>query len=142
LDFSKIILNHEDRVYFLKNQFNQLEMDLLKTGKKIIVDSHDLTVKDVIKNFGTDCDIYCLGMPNQSPEKLLRRIRELESPDDWSYYAGDSVLHKLCERTIYKSKILMEECKKYGSLFFDTSGNREKKIMEAVRVIEYESINY
>ena len=142
LNLSNIKTTHEDIIYFLKNYFNQLKLDLSKTNKKLIIDTHELDVIDVIKNFKSDCDIYCLGMPNQSIKNLLRKIRKTESKLDWSYYVSNDMMKINCDEIICKSKMLHKECKELGFYFFDMSGNRKDKIMNAIKIIEKNSIQY
>ena len=104
------------------------------------MDTHDLDVIDVLKNFDSNCDIYVLGMPNELAENLFETIRKNEKKGDWTSYIPDTILKHQCKEIIYESKENYKKCKKLGIRFFDTSGNREEKINEAMRVIEENSI--
>lgn len=136
----EIELSERQKLRFIKSYFYSLKIDLMKTHKKIIVDTHDLDVFDVIRNFESDCDIYCLGMPNETPEMLYNKIRENDRNSDWSKYVSDETLKSHCEEIVKESKKIYRQCQKTGVTFFDTSGNRKEKIMKAMKVIEANSI--
>lgn len=133
-------LNSKQKVCLIKSYFYCLKIDLMKTNKKIIVDTHDLDVFDVLKNFDSNCDIYCLGMPNETTESLFEKIRNNDKSGDWSKYISNDTLKIQCEDIIKESKKLFKQCQELDIPFFDTSGDREEKIMKAMKVIEEKSI--
>lgn len=134
-------LSSEQIADYFNSVYRELKIDLNPLGKSIIIDTHELDVEDAIKYFNSDCDIYCLGMPNETPENVKRKIRENDTEDDWTYHTGDIILDMACNQIVEHSKELQEQCKKYNIKFFDTSGNRKEKIKEIVKQIEENTIN-
>ena len=104
------------------------------------MDTMDLTVEEACKNFKQDCDIYCFGMPNENPQNLAKIIRSKETDNDWTCLLESHRLEIMCEYIINYSKELFEECQKNNIIFFDTSGDRENKLKQAIKVIEEKSI--
>lgn len=137
---SDVILDNNDRLILLKSYFYQLKLDLIKVHKKIIIDTHDLNIIEVLKNFDSNCDIYVLGMPNESAKNLFEIIRKNDKKSDWTNYIPDTILRCQCKEIIYESQENYKKCKELGIKFFDTSGNREEKINMAMKFIEENSI--
>ena len=134
------IVSHEDSIDYLVNFYKEMKLDIARTKRKIIIDTFSLSVEEAVKYFGKTCDIYCLGMPNETADDLEIAIRETETSKDWTFRLGHFTLHSLCEGIAWKSKEMRDECLKYGVIFFDMSGNRDEKIEEAISEIERCSI--
>lgn len=137
---TKYITPREKKVNFLSEVYREWNIDLGYLNKRLIMDTHLLKVEDVIQNFDSMCDIYCLGMPDEDPEELYNKIRENDGPFDWTSRLGYFSLSKVCNFIIEKSKELKEDCERFNVNFFDTSGNRKEKLKEVINVIETNSI--
>lgn len=133
-------ISDNEAVEALSVLYSQLKYDLKPINKFIIMDLHQLSLKSAIEKFSSDFDIYCLGMPNETPENLLKTINQHDNRNDWTYYTGNTLMKVLCDNIINGSKENQEECKKHNIKFFDTSGNREEKIEEIITEIENLSI--
>ena len=140
INLSDIVLEGKQKILYYKTLFDETKIDLNPIGRKIIMDTMDLSVKEAYENFGKDCDIYCFGMPNENSKNLLEIIRLKETSNDWTSFCGNYRLEMMCKHIINYSKKLQEECQKYNIIFFDTSGDREKKLIQAIKVIEEKSI--
>ena len=140
LNLSEIIVNDNDLIIYLKSLYEQTKIDLKPINRNIVMDTMTLSVKDAKENFGSDCDIYCLGMLDETAQNLVKTIREKDTEYDWTYYASIDRLEVMCQYIIDRSKKLKQECKEYNVKFFDTSGNREEKLKQAIMEIENSSI--
>lgn len=134
-------LSSAEIAQYFNSIYTEFKFDLKSLEKSIIIDTHSLNIKDAIEYFGSDCDIYCLGMPNESPENLKLMIRANDTQNDWTYYTGNYMLDLACKQIVERSKELQLECKKYNIKFFDTSGNRKDKLKEIIQEIEKNTIN-
>lgn len=141
LNVSDIYLDNEQKMVFYKSFYSQIKIDLTQINKNIIMETMDIEPKEAVENFSESCDIYCFGMPNEDPENLAKIFCTKDKPYDWTYYSGKIGLKIICNSIINYSKELFEECQKYNIKFFDTSGNRENKLKEAIKIIEEKSIN-
>lgn len=121
---------------------DQMKIDLRKANRKMIFETHEISIEEAKKKFEPlGFDIYCLGMPKENTENLMKQIRKNDDSNDWTQRMGSVRLKFICNHIIYQSKENEEECKKYNVDFFDTSGNREEKINEIIKIIEEKSIN-
>ncbi len=120
---------------------NQMEIDLKKAKRKMIFETHEIEVEYAKKIFEPlGFDIYCLGMPNEEKKHLMKQIINNDDENDWTKRVGGMMLELTCEHIINKSEKNKEECQKYNIEFFDTSGNRKKKVDEITKIIEAKSI--
>jgi len=130
------MLNQEEEIEYLRVLYEENLTDL--NSRNIIMDTTNLDVKSAKENF--DCDIYCLGMPNETIPHLKEMIIKNDTTKDWTYYMGNGFLEIVCNNIIQLSKKCEEECKRYNVKFFDTSENRNEKLMQAIQYIEKSSI--
>lgn len=108
----------------------------------MIFETHEISIENAKKQFEPlGFDIYCMGMPNENVDNLMKQIRKNDDDNDWTRKIGSVRLELICNYIINYSKENEEECKKYNVDFFDTSGNREEKIEEIIKTIEEKSIN-
>lgn len=126
---------------YFKTTYEEIKFDLRASQKSIIIDTHSMTVEDSVKYFRPQCDIYCLGMPNETPENLKLKIRENDTRNDWTYYTGNMIMDVTCRNIIENSKYMQEECEKYHVKFWDTSGDRKQKLKAIIEEIEKSIIN-
>jgi len=136
----KYALLDEEAVLYFQKLYSQIKIDLDPIGKSVIIETQSLNIEDAVKDFSSGCDIYCLGMPNETIKNLILKIRQNETKDDWTYYADNTVLAVMCNKIIEHSKILQEECRKHNVNFFDMSGNRKEKLKQVIEKIEKDTI--
>ena len=142
LDTKEINLPNEVITEVFYEILDQLEIDLKKANRKMIFETHEISIENAKKQFEPlGFDIYCMGMPNENVDNLMKQIRKNDDDNDWTRKIGSVRLELICNYIINYSKENEEECKKYNVDFFDTSGNREEKIEEIIKTIEEKSIN-
>ena len=142
LDTKEINLPNEVITEVFYEMLDQMEIDLKKANRKMIFETHEISIENAKKQFEPlGFDIYCMGMPNENVDSLMKQIRKNDDDNDWTRKIGSVRLELICNYIINYSKENEEECKKYNVDFFDTSGNREEKIEEIIKTIEEKSIN-
>lgn len=142
LDTKEINLPNEVITEVFYEMLDQMEIDLKKANRKMIFETHEISIENAKKQFEPlGFDIYCMGMPNENVDNLMKQIRKNDDDNDWTRKIGSVRLELICNYIINYSKENEEECKKYNVDFFDTSGNREEKIEEIIKKIEEKSIN-
>ena len=142
LDTKEINLSNEVITEVFYEMLDQMEIDLKKANRKMIFETHEISIENAKKQFEPlGFDIYCMGMPNENVDNLMKQIRKNDDDNDWTRKIGSVRLELICNYIINYSKENEEECKKYNVDFFDTSGNREEKIEEIIKTIEEKSIN-
>lgn len=142
LDTKEINLPNEVITEVFYEMLDQMEIDLKKANRKMIFETHEISIENAKKQFEPlGFDIYCMEMPNENVDNLMKQIRKNDDDNDWTRKIGSVRLELICNYIINYSKENEEECKKYNVDFFDTSGNREEKIEEIIKTIEEKSIN-
>ncbi len=142
LDTKEINLPNEVITEVFYEMLDQMEIDLKKANRKMIFETHEISIENAKKQFEPlGFDIYCMGMPNENVDNLMKQIRKNDDDNDWTRKIGSVRLELICNYIINYSKENEEECKKYNVDFFDTSGNREEKIEGIIKTIEEKSIN-
>lgn len=142
LNTKEINLPNEVITEVFYEMLDQMEIDLKKANRKMIFETHEISIETAKKQFEPlGFDIYCMGMPNENVDNLMKQIRKNDDDNDWTRKIGSVRLELICNYIINYSKENEEECKKYNVDFFDTSGNREEKIEEIIKTIEEKSIN-
>lgn len=142
LDTKEINLPNEVITEVFYEMLDQMEIDLKKANRKMIFETHEISIENAKKQFEPlGFEIYCMGMPNENVDNLMKQIRKNDDDNDWTRKIGSVRLELICNYIINYSKENEEECKKYNVDFFDTSGNREEKIEEIIKTIEEKSIN-
>lgn len=120
---------------------DEMNIDLRKAKRKMIFETHEISVEDANKYFiPKGFYVYCLGMPNETKESLIKAIKLNDDKDDWTANVGTFMLEMTCNQIICRSKEMQKECRKYGIKFFDTSGNRKEKINKIIEQIETISV--
>ena len=142
MDTKEINLPNEVITEVFYEMLDQMEIDLKKANRKMIFETHEISIENAKKQFEPlGFDIYCMGMPNENVDNLMKQIRKNDDDNDWTRKIGSVRLELICNYIINYSKENEEECKKYNVDFFDTSGNREEKIEGIIKTIEEKSIN-
>lgn len=142
LDFKEINLSDEVITEVFYEMIAQMKIDLRKANRKMIFETHEISIENAKKQFEPlGFDIYCMGMPNENVEHLMKQIRKNDDNSDWTRGIGSVRLEFICNYIINQSKKNAEECKKYNIKFFDTSGKREEKMDKIIKIIEEKSIN-
>lgn len=141
LDPKEINLPNEVITKVFYEMVDQMKIDLRKAKRKMIFETHEISIENAKKQFEPlGFDIYCMGMPNENVEHLMKQIRKNDDNNDWTRGIGSVRLELICNHIINQSKKNAEECKKYNIKFFDTSGKREEKIDKIIKIIEEKSI--
>lgn len=117
--------------------YTEVKTDLKNQEKLIIIDAYNLSFSLLEKTFGNEVQIYCLGVPNLTEHEFINYIRLNDTLDDWTNYVGNNSLKFFCNFIIDESKEAKNELEKFPKIkFFDTSGNRRKKLEEIFKDIE------
>ena len=79
--------------------------------------------------------VIFLGIEGISPQELVKKIRENDTENDWTYKKSDEWLLHFCEKIIKESEKIKQDCQKYGFLYFNTFQNRDKTLNEILNTI-------
>lgn len=80
--------------------------------------------------------IIFLGMSDVSPEYLFSKFKQTQVEGDWTFEKKDETLLKICKNIVEESKIIKQECERYGFMYFDTCLNREDTLNHVLNYIK------
>lgn len=80
--------------------------------------------------------VVFLGINAQSPEELLKVIRENDTEKDWTYSKTDEWMFRFCKNVIDESNQTKEDCEKYGFYYFNTFENRAEVLNDVCEMVD------
>ena len=96
-------------------------------GDAMVLDVYQLLPEDYIKFIDRSlCDIYYLLTADVTPEERFEIQKKYDTPRDYTYYKSDDELKEGCVYLVEQSKLIREQCLKYGLPYYETSRNREQ----------------
>lgn len=107
----------------------------LKRNVYYVIDSADISIENAKKTFKNSI-IVGLGCKDTKPEVMLKKIKENDTKLEWTYGYNDKDLLEIISQTIFKSKLLYNECILNDICYFDTSNNRYETYDEIYKYIE------
>lgn len=135
INLDDISFPYEYYAFYIREIYNNIKFDSCGIKRPVVIETCWLSIKDYLEYFEDEFDIYCLGMPNESPKKLLTEIRNNSDDNDWTNLNGSFTMNMICNEIIEESKQLQKDCEKYNIPFFETNGDRMNKLNEIVDII-------
>ena len=112
---------------FLRAMMDSGEYDEQDYG--MCVDMYQLLPEDYSNNIDSEkCSIYYFITSNVTPEERFAIQKKYDTPKDYSYYLTDEERMEGCRYLVKQSKLMREQCEKYGLPYFETAYDREKVI--------------
>lgn len=109
---------------FIQSMIDSGEYDEQDYG--MVIDVCELLPCDYVKNINPNyCEIYYFGTSSLTGFERFEELKKYDTDKDYTYYLDDTLNKKKCDDIVRLSKYNEEECKKYGFLYFETSGDRE-----------------
>lgn len=84
--------------------------------------------------------VIFLGVSDAIPQELMNKIREMDTPFDWTTKRTDEQLLNNCKNIINESINIKNDCKKYGFYYFETFKNRSETLNQILKLVEQENI--
>jgi hypothetical protein len=73
-------------------------------------------------------DAVAARLSDVTTEELFEILKRYDTPKDYTYYKSDDELREGCVYLVEQSRLIREQCIKYGLPYFETSRNREQII--------------
>jgi len=91
----------------------------------MVIDVYQLLPEDYIKHIDSSlCDIYYFITADVSSEERFAILKKYDTPDEYTFYKSDDEKRKGCIQIVEQSKMIKEQCLKYGLPYYETSKNR------------------
>ncbi len=119
---------------FIRAMMDGGEYDELDYG--MVIDIYQLMPHDYVQHIDRSiCDIYYFVTADVTAEERFRLIKQYDTPKDYHFYMTDDEIMRDCVSIVEISKVLREECARFGLPCFETSKNRNNVIDEFVKSI-------
>lgn len=110
-------------------------------GNGAVYDVYQLLPEDYIKNIDqSSCEIYYLITADVTPEERFDIQKKYDTPRDYTYYKTDDEIRKRCIYIVEQSKLIKDQCIKYGLPYYETSRNREQVIRSFIESLANSSL--
>ena len=128
--FEELGISHADEfktsesiARFLHNYFYTLSKN---KAFNYIIEGYYMFPQDMAKfKHRDDFEIVYLAYPKLTAKQIFDAIRKNDNKDDWTFAVPDEFLMARCEIFEKISKMIEEDCKKFGFAFYDVSSDRE-----------------
>ncbi|MCH5352803.1 MAG: hypothetical protein J1E06_04970 [Acutalibacter sp.] len=112
---------------FLRAMMDSGEYDEQDYG--MCIDMYQLLPEDYVNFIDPEkCGIYYFITSNVTPEERFAIQKKYDTPKDYSYHLSDEERMEGCHYLVEQSKLMREQCEKYGLPYFETAHEREKVI--------------
>ena len=108
--------------------------DIIAGREYYVIDTPHLLPKD-LKLITEEVLIIYVGFADISLKEKMKEMQKYDNDNYWTKDVRESDLRRMMQANIDFSKIIKNECKKYGIKFFDTIYNRDIVIKEIIKYI-------
>lgn len=120
---------------FLRAMMDSGEYDELDYG--MVVDIYRLMPEDYVKHIDPQkCEIFYFVTADLAPEERLQMLKQYDTPKDYTFFGSEEENLARCREIVAHSRILREECEKYGLPCLETSRDRERVLAEFVERLQ------
>lgn len=120
---------------FIQAMMDSGEYDEFEPG--MVLDVYQLLPEDYMKYlYGSNCEIYYFINSDVTPEERFAIQKTYDTEKDYSFYESDDELRKRCAASVEESKLIKDQCIKYGLPFYETARNRDEVFMQFIQSIK------
>lgn len=122
---------------FLQSMIDSGEYDEQEYG--MVIDMYQLLPEDYTNHIDpTRCEILYLVTADVTPEERFQLQKKYDTPRDYTYYKTDEELREGAEYIVEQSRLMKEQCEKYGLPCFETSRSRDTVLEEILQSLSRE----
>lgn len=92
----------------------------------MVIDMYQLLPEDYVKFLNPEiCDILYLLTGDVTPKERFAIQKKYDTPEDYTYDLSDEERMEGCEYLVEQSRLMREQCEKYGLPYLETAHDRE-----------------
>lgn len=115
---------------FVQAMMDSGEYDEQEYG--MLIDMYQLLPEDYVNCIDPErCAILYLVTSNVTPEERFLIQKQYDTPKDYTFYKTDEELREGAECIVEQSRLMKEQCEKYGLPCFETAFDRPK-VLEGI----------
>lgn len=120
---------------FVRAMLDSAEYDEFEPG--MVLDMYQLLPEDYMKHiYGANCDIYYFLTSDVTPEERFAIQKQYDTEKDYTFYRSDEELKEGAVYIVEQSRLMKEQCLKYGLRYFETARDRERVFEDFLRAFE------
>ncbi len=109
---------------FLRAMTSPEEYD--RKNGPMVIDMYQLLPEDYVKFLDPKiCDILYLLTGDVTPKERFAIQKEFDTPEDYTYDLSDEDRMEDCKYLVEQSRLMREQCERYGLPYLETARNRE-----------------
>ncbi len=120
---------------FLRAMTSPEEYD--RKNGPMVIDMYQLLPEDYVKFLDPEiCGVLYLLTGDVTPEERFAIQKKYDTPEDYTYDLSDEERMEGCEYLVEQSRLMREQCEKYGLPYFETAHDREavfRQILEDLK---------
>lgn len=110
---------------FVRAMLDSAEYDEFAPG--MVLDMYQLLPEDYVKYVhGANCEIFYLLTSDVTPEERFAIQKKYDTEKDYTFYKSDEELREGAVYIVEQSRLMREQCQKYGLPYFETARDREQ----------------
>lgn len=110
---------------FVRAMLDSAEYDEFEPG--MVLDMYQLLPDDYMKYIhGANCEIFYFITSDVTPDERFMIQKKYDTQKDYTFYKSDEELKEGAVYIVEQSKLMKEQCLKYGLHYFETAKNREQ----------------
>ena len=119
---------------FINAMFASEEYEKCERG--LVIDVYQLLPEDYVKHIDPMfCDIFYFVTGDVTPEERYMIQRKYDTPQDYTYHKSDDEIREGCVYLVEQSRLMREQCEKYGLPCYETARDRERVINNFIEMI-------
>ncbi len=109
---------------FLQAMIDSGEYDELDYG--MVIDMYRLLPEDYVKYIDPEkCAAYYFVTADLTVEERLQMLKQYDTPNDYTFFDTEEKRRARCEEIVAHSRLLREQCARFGLPCYETSQDRE-----------------
>lgn len=110
---------------FVRAMLDSAEYDEFEPG--MVLDMYQLLPEDYMKYIhGANCEIFYFITSDVTPEERFAIQKKYDTEKDYTFYKSDEELREGAVYIVEQSRLMKEQCLKYGLRYFETARDREQ----------------
>lgn len=110
---------------FVRAMLDSAEYDEFEPG--MVLDMYQLLPEDYMKHiYGANCEIYYFITSDVTPQERFAIQKKYDTEKDYTFYKSDEELREGAVYIVEQSRLMKEQCLKYGLRYFETARDREQ----------------
>lgn len=119
---------------FVRAMLDSAEYDEFEPG--MVLDMYQLLPEDYMKYiYGANCEIYYFITSDVTPEERFAIQKKYDTEKDYTFHKSDEELREGAVYIVEQSRLMKEQCLKYGLRYFETARDRERIFEDFLRTV-------